>query len=79
MTDCKGIRVRAEAKLQAVDRGFQVKYRFRLLKRESCPGCADCREVRHRMLYLGRGVNLHGLEGVKHGSRYKLRLTEDVR
>lgn len=79
MENCKGLRFRAEAKLQAVDRGFQSKFRFRLLKKESCPGCRECAEIWRRISLLGIAVKLHGLEGVQHGSRYKLKLTEDVR
>ena len=73
---CKGIRLRAEAKQQPVDRGMQVKIRLRILKRESCPGCGACAEIRRRIGLLGILSRLHGLDEIKHGSRYRLRLTE---
>jgi len=75
---CAGIRLRAEAKQQPVDRGMQVKIRLRYLKKESCPGCEACMEIRRRISLLGTLSSLRGLDEIKHGSRYRLRLTEEV-
>jgi len=73
---CKGIRLRAEAKHQPVDRGMQVKIRLRTLKKDSCPGCRECAEIRRRIGLLGttETARLYGLDQVEHGRRYRLRL-----
>lgn len=71
---CPGLHYRASIEHYPGHRGFSARFRLRLLKSESCPGCPDCAEIARRVSLLGKGAWVDNIGECRHGRKYRLKL-----
>ena len=69
---CKGLWFRINHDRAMTQRGVSLRIQMRLLKKDSCPGCPKCIDLKYKLFTL-RGMvdNLHLKQ---HGQKCRLRL-----